>query len=124
MVSWKDAADREGLCRQRGLGDAHDEPGGHREAQLQAVVGLARIDPGLNGPLGVLELNEIDGGPAEQAGIPCILHADLTHHLPGNDLDVLVVDINALLTIGFLHLLDKVVVHRMDAADPQHIGGI
>ena len=115
---------QEGLGGQGGLGDTHDEAGGHGELQLQTVVGLAGVDAGLDGALGVLELDEVDGGAAEEVGVAGVLHADLPHHLAGDDLDVLVVDINALLTVGLLDFLDEVVVHGVDAADAQHVGGV
>ena len=50
-----------------------------------------------------------------------IFHTDLAHHLADNDLDVLIVDVHALLTVHLQDLLNEVVMHRRSATDPQHI---
>ena len=62
--------------------------------------------------------------PESSSESPAILHPDLAHHLADDDLDVLVVDVHALLTVGLLDFLDQVVVHGVDAADPQHVVGV
>ena len=63
------------------------------------------------------------GGAGEQLGVAGFLDADLPHHLAHDDLDVLVVDVNALLTVGLLDFLDEVVVDGVDAADAQDVVG-
>ncbi len=92
--------------------------------RLEAVVGLAGVDALLHGLLGILKADEIDGGTAEQIGIARVLHPHLAHHLAADDLDVLVVDVNALLAVGLLNLLDEVVVNGVDAAHPQDVLGV
>ncbi len=49
---------------------------------------------------------------------------DLAHHLAHDDLDVLIVDIHALLTVHLQDFLDEVVVDGGGAADAQHIVGV
>ena len=49
--------------------------------------------------------------PDQQVGVAGVLHADLAHHLADDDLDMLIVDIHALLTVDLQDLLDQVVVH-------------
>ena len=49
--------------------------------------------------------------PDSRLGVAGILHADLAHHLADDDLDVLIVDVNALLTVDLLDFLNEVVVH-------------
>ena len=61
---------------------------------------LAGVDACLHDGIGVLELVDIhDGAAQEQVGVAGILDAHLAHHLADDDLDVLVVDINALLAV-------------------------
>ena len=60
-----------GLRCQRRLRDAHEDEAVGREPQL----GLARVDAGLDGRVGVLKLEDIDHGAAEQRGIAGILDA-------------------------------------------------
>ena len=83
--------------------------------------------PGVNAPLdgrvGVLEFQQIHGGTGEQIRIARVLHLHLPHHLADDDLDVLVVDVDALLTVHRLDLLDQVVVHRLQARDTEHVVG-
>ena len=113
VVSWKEAADRkESVAR-----DALVMPMSRR-----VQVGRRRSSPVsffspasmrvLDSLLGVPELDDVDGGAGEQVGIARVLHPDLAHHLADDDLDVLVVDVNALLTVDLLDLLDQVVVTR------------
>ncbi len=53
--------------------------------------------------------------PDQQLGVAGVLDADLAHHLADDDLNVLVVDVDALLTVDLLDLLDEVVAHALAA---------
>ena len=53
-----------------------------------------------------------------------ILDADLTHHLADDDLDVLIVDVNALQTVDLLDFADQVVLGGDGTLDGQNIVGI
>ncbi len=61
--------------------------------------------------------------PESRSESPGVLHPDLPHHLADDDLDVLVVGVNALLTVHLLHLADQIVVTGGQAADAQHLVG-
>ncbi len=54
---------------------------------------------------------------------PRLFHPDLPHHLANDNLNVLVVDVNALLAVRLLDFLDQVVVDRRDPANPQDLMG-
>ena len=49
---------------------------------------------------------------------------DLLHHLADDDLNVLVVDVNALQTVGLLNLGDQVVLDFLFALDGQNVVGV
>ena len=70
-----------------------------------------------------LEFQHVHGGTGEQIGVARVLHLHLPHHLADDDLDVLVVDVNALLTVNRLDLLDQVVVDRLQTCDAKHVVG-
>ena len=44
---------------------------------------------------------------------PDVLDAHLAHHLADDDLDVLIVDVNALLTVNLLNFLNEVVLNGL-----------
>ena len=56
-----------------------------------------------------------------QVGVAAVVDADLAHHLADNDLDVLVVDVNAWGTVYALYLFDQVVLNCQLAADCQNL---
>ena len=118
---------QEGIGGQRCLGDTHQQLG--IGGLLQRLTGLGvDLTGGDAGPhLGVLvlHLQHVGHGAGQQAGgVIGVLHTDLAHHLADNDLDVLIVDVHALLTVHLQDLLNEVVMHRRSATDPQHIVGI
>ncbi len=115
---------QERLGGQRRLSDAQQQPGAGGQNQLLAVLpGFPGLGALPDGGAGVAEFDNVNGGAGQQAGIAGVLHPHLAHHLPDDDLDVLVVDIHALLAVGLLDLLDQVVVHRVHAPDAQHLMG-
>ena len=69
-------------------------------------------------------VQDVGHGAGQQAGVVGVLHPDLAHHLAHDDLDVLIVDVHALLAVHLQDLLDQVVVHGGGAADPQHVVGV
>ena len=109
---------QEGLGGQRGLGDTHEQTGAGGQTQLLAhLVLLAGSDAVLDRLLGIQELDDVDGGTGQQVGIAGVLHTDLPHHLADNNLDVLIVGVNALLTVHLLHLSNQVIVTIRQTAD-------
>ena len=124
VVSWKDAADRKRFRCQRSLGDTHEKLGVGRLAEAL----LACFDALFDLAVCCLELADIDGRAGEQIGASGILDLDLAHHLADDDLDMLIVDINALLTVNLLDLLNDIGANAgtaeliiVDAADAQNI---
>ena len=114
----------EGLGGQRGLGDAHEDAGSGGQAQLHPIVGLSGVDTGLNGSLGVLIFNQFNCRTGEQRRVTGVLHPNLAHHLAADNLNMLVVDVHALLTVRFLDFLNQIVVHRVDPPDADNVLGI
>ena len=65
---------------------------------------------------------QVHNGAGQQIRAAGIVDADLAHHLADDDLDVLIVDVNALLTVDLLDLLNQIVLPAgIDAADAQHV---
>ena len=115
---------KEALGRKGGLGDTHKKLGIGSLAQALLACLYALLD------LAVcrLELADIDCCAGEQVGAAGLLYLDLAHHLADDDLDMLIVDINALLTVDLLNLLDDIgadtgaaVLIVVNAADTQDI---
>lgn len=90
----EEAADRKDLGKGR-LRDAHEDEG----IRGQTEVRLTGVDARLYDGIGVLELVDIHDGAAQERGVVRILDAHLAHHLADDDLDVAVVDIDALLAV-------------------------
>ena len=86
-------------------------------------MGLARIHPGLDLCLGVQILHELHSGAGEELGVSRLFHPALPHRLANDNLNVLVVDVNALLAVRLLDFLNQVVVDRRDPANPQDLMG-
>ena len=59
--------------------------------------------------------------PESSVGIAGLLDAHLAHHLADDDLDMLIVDVNALLTVHLQNFLNEVVMNGVRAADTQDI---
>src|SRR5256886_5910826 len=57
----------------------------------------------------------------EQAGVARGVDADLPHHLPDDDLDVLVVDVDTLRAVDLLDLVDQERLHRLLAQDVEQL---
>ena len=93
VVSWNDAADRNESVAKRGLGDAQQQRLAHRR-----VLALGDELVG-----NVLELEAVDLAARQEVGVAGVEHGHLAQHLARDDLDVLVVDVNAL---GHVHVLN------------------
>ena len=63
-------------------------------------------------------LHERTGQELGRAGVD---HRDALEHLPDDDLDVLVVDRDALAAVDLLDLANQVQLHLARAHDPQHV---
>ena len=98
---------KEGIGGQGGLGDAHEQLGDLRLPQRLAVLpALTGSGAAADALIGLVKLQHIHHGAGEQAGVPRVLHPALAHHLPDDDLDMLVVDVHALLAVHPQNLLD------------------
>src|SRR6266567_1454389 len=80
---------------------------------------LAALRQGLRVPLLVLPLR--DDLAREQARVAGRVDADLPHHLPDDDLDVLVVDIDTLRPVHLLDLVHEERLHRLLAEDVKQL---
>lgn len=87
-----------GVGRQRGLGDAHEL----RAARCWAATGGDGLLVLLAEACAVNELTR------KQAGVAGIDHGDATQHLVHDDLDVLVVNVDALRTVHVVHFVHDV----------------
>ena len=94
-------------------------------AQVASLeVDLAAFNAGADPVVLRVELGPVDHRAGQEIGVARILDPDLPHHLADDDLDVLVVDIDALHPVGALHFLDQVVLHRFGTADGQNVVGV
>ena len=113
----------EGIGGEGRLGDTHEELGGLSLTQRLAGLGID-LTCGIaarNVLVGVHQLQNVDHRAGEQVGVAGFLHTHLAHHLADDDLDMLIVDVNALLTVDLQNLLNEVVVNGGSAADAQHV---
>src|SRR5260221_212623 len=104
----------EGVGGERGLGDAEEE----------RVAG-GRLLPGLAHAVVLVHEAELVHHLVDQElGVPHVLHLHPAHHLPGDDLDVLVVDVDPLQPVDLLDLVHQVALQLLLAADLQDVVGI
>jgi hypothetical protein len=98
VVSWKRRRGDERLGRERRLGDAEEQRLGDRglAAALDDLLVL------------LLEDVLLDLLVDEEVRVADVLDADAPEHLPNDDLDVLVVDGDALQAVDLLDLVDEV----------------
>ena len=103
----------EGLGLERRLGDTE---------QYLLALGMTRLGLALGYAciyLCVLILKLVDGnsGAGKQRRVACVVDAHFTRHLAGNDLDVLIVDVNRLSTVNALGLADDIIVNGVKSED-------
>ena len=108
---------QEALRRERGLGDAHE----HVLGRCGHEIGLPCRDALGDGAVGRTELVQVHDRAGQQIRAAGIVDADLAHHLADDDLDVLIVDVNALLTVDLLDFLNDILLAGVHAADAQHV---
>ena len=101
VVSWKEAADRK-VGRERGLRDAEDD------LLVLGLLVLRLLQVGVHSE----QLVAVDELARQVGRVALLVDTDLLHHLPDDDLDVLVVDVDALRLVDLLHLLDEVHLGR------------
>src|SRR4051794_19776567 len=103
---------QERVGRERGLGDAEDDLLDRRLLLLGLLdLGVRRRD--------LVAIGEL---ARQVIRVALLLDADLAHHLTHDQLDVLVVDVDALRLVDLLDLVDEVQLGRRTAADPEHLG--
>src|SRR4051794_2273339 len=91
---------QEGVGRERGLGDAEND-----------LLGLGLLVLGLlEAGVDLDHLVAVDELAGQVVGVALLVHPDLLHHLPHDDLDVLVVDVDALRLVDLLHLAHEVLL--------------
>ena len=69
----------------------------------------------------IFKFVHIDDRAAQELRVARLFHAHLTHHLADDDLDVLFVDVNALLTVHGENALRQIVLHSLDARNSQNV---
>src|SRR5690606_29787186 len=107
---------QEAFGGQRRLGDTEKDGLGYRRfaAPLDHALVL------------VLELEQVDDTTGQQLGIARAFHTDLAQHLPHDQLDVLIVDVYALVPVDLLHLLNQVLLdapHALHLQDVVRVDG-
>src|SRR5690242_5004556 len=103
---------QERVGRERGLGDAEDDLLDRRLLLLRLVELVVRRR----------DLVAVGELPRQVVGVALLLDADLAHHLAHDQLDVLVVDVDALRLVDLLDLVNEVQLGRRAAADVEHLG--
>ena len=112
VVSWNEAAERnesvfsEALVMPRMMSSnsAGSPPSTSRPARLASR-----------------ELEAVDVLARQVVGVALLIDAHLLEHLPHDQLDVLVVDVDALGLVDLLHLLDEVLLGLGPPADLQQL---
>ncbi len=114
MVSWKEAADRKLSV----ASDALVMP----RITCSASAGLPALghDALVLGP----ERVPIDELAGQEEGVALGEDAHLLHHLPDDQLDVLVVDLDALRAVDLLHLVDEVALGPGVTCRAQQVGRV
>ena len=116
---------QEGVRSQRRFGDPHQQLCAHCLPQRFAVLpDLSRLIAAVDLGVGIVQLQNVYHRAVQKLGVAGVLQADLAHHLADDDLDMLVVDVHALLAVHPQNLLDQVVVHSVGAPDSEHIMGV
>ena len=108
---------QEALRGERRLRDTHKDMLSRRGREL----GLPCRDALGDRAVGRAELMQIHNGAGQQVRAAGIVDTDLAHHLADDDLNVLIVDVNALLTVDLLDFLNDILPAGIDAADTQHV---
>ena len=114
MVSWNDAAD----SHESVASDALVMPmiSGRPSAGFLPSVDERPVGVGV----GLL----VDALTREEGGVSRLVHGDATGHLPHDELDVLVVDRDALVAVHLLDLVHEVLLGLADALDLDELLGI
>ena len=108
---------QEGVVGQSSLGDAQQ----HLLILYQLQALFACINALLQIGIDVLHLQTACQSTADQVGGAGVGHTHLAAHLTDDDLDMLIVDLNALQTVDLLDLVDQVVLHVLQTLDGQNI---
>ena len=72
----------------------------------------------------VFKIKDIDQAAGQEAGVAAVLDPDLFQHLPYDDFNMLIADINALKTVYPLDLTQQVILDCLDALDLKQIVGV
>src|SRR5919201_1748460 len=100
--------------RERGLRDPEDQ---RLEGRLLLLLLLdARVL--------AIEHDLVDELPGQELGFAGVLDPHLLEHLTHDQLDVLVVDVDALRLVDLLHLADEVQLGRRRALEPEQVGRV
>ena len=107
MVSWKDAAEMKLSVSSEAL--VMPSSTGVASAGLPPFSTTRRVL--------LLELEPVDLIAPEERGVARIGDLHLAQHLADDDLDVLVVNLDALEAVNFLHFVDQVLLQVLRSAD-------
>ena len=108
---------QEGLVCQSSLGDAQQ----HLLILDQLDTLLTGVDALLQLGIDILDFQTVCQSTADEVGRTGVGHADLAAHLTDDDLDMLIVDLNALQTVDLLDLADEVVLNIAQTLDGQDV---
>ena len=104
------------LLERRRREEARRVEGGLRHAEQDDLRGRGLAALGQDAVVRLLEVEAVDELGREEVRVARLVDADLAEHLPDDDLDVLVVDRDALAPVDLLDFLDQVALHRVLAA--------
>ena len=110
VVSWNDAAEEERIRCERSL--VIPIRWGRR---LRASARRLLLSLSCKAFILKTEVHLLDHGAGQELGVACVYYPDLSHHLANDDLDMLIVDVNTLHTVGPLNLSDEVVMDCLNA---------
>ena len=110
---------QEGFGAQRCLGDTKEQ----RSSVSEGQAGFACGDALFNSLVLGIQLGQIHSGAGKQVGASCVLDDNLAGHLTGDNLDVLIVDVDVLGTVYLLYFEKDIFVYLIDTVDAENIGG-
>ena len=114
VVSWKEAADRKLSVASEAL----------VMPRMTCSASAGWPPSSLTRTFSPVEDRAVDELTGQELRVAGDDDAHLLHHLPGDELDVLVVDLDALRAVDLLHLVDEVALGGRVAGVLEHIGRV
>ena len=108
---------QEGVRGKRGLRDTHE----HRRIGSLLEIDLAVLNTLTNLAVLSLQLALLHITAGQKRRIAAFVHTNLLHHLTNDNLDMLIVDINALHPVNLLDFLNQVILNGLCTTDGKHV---